>query len=65
MSKDASGFPEEKLVGVDHSTRCKEMRKKMSKFINSVSIQFVLFVFTVYALLGDDIRLLLLTKESD
>lgn len=28
-------------------------------------MQFVLFIFTLYALLGDDMRLLLFTKESD
>ena len=41
------------------------MKTKIRKFINSITIQFLLFVFTIYALFGDDMRLYFFMKSSD
>ena len=56
---------EEKPVGVLHSNRCNQLKFKIRRFINSILIQFLLFSFTLYGLLGDDMRLYFFTKESD
>lgn len=65
MKKISSVEAEENLVGVQHSHRCNETKKTIRKFINSITIQFLLFVFTIYALLGDDMRLFFFDKGSD
>jgi len=40
-------------------------RVKVADFINHTAVQSVMFFFTFYALLGDDLRLLLFEKSSD
>jgi hypothetical protein len=57
----------EVLVAVESKfkTRCVNIRKKTQKIINSVKMQALLFFFTFYALVGEDLRLLLLSKPVD
>ena len=57
----------EVLIAVESKfhTRCVNIRKKTQKIINSVKMQGLLFFFTFYALIGEDLRLLLLTKPVD
>ena len=45
--------------------RCKRCPKATGVFVNNKYIQTLMFVITLYALIGDDIKLLAFTKQSD
>lgn len=45
--------------------RCKRCPTATGVFVNSKYIQTLMFIITLYALIGDDIKLLAFTKQSD
>ena len=52
-------------MGIISDSLKKVLRKKIEKFLDHASIQFLMFVVTVYALLGDDLRLIYAPKTLD
>lgn len=46
-------------------TMIKNAKMHAGNFINHTAVQCVMFFFTFYALLGDDLRLLLFNKGAD
>jgi hypothetical protein len=52
-------------MGVISDSLKKVFRKKVEKFLDHASVQFLMFVVTVYALLGDDLRVAYAPKTLD
>lgn len=44
---------------------CEKLKMKIRKFLELSSIQGIMFAITIYALLGDDLRLIFANKTND
>lgn len=47
------------------SERIKKLPSKMGLFVNNQYVQTIMLFVTVYALIGDDIRILAFSKDHD
>ena len=44
---------------------CQQIPNNIGKFVNNNWVQTIMTLFTIYALIGDDLRLLCTTEEAD
>jgi hypothetical protein len=57
--------PETKVVEQEKKKLCLIARKKVEKFLDSAVIQIMMTIVTLYALIGDDLRLIYAPKMYD